>query len=279
MISDSSSTPGPLSPGNVVSAALRIYRDRFKTYFGLSARACLWLLVPVYGWAKYGMHTGLIARMAYQELINQPETPKQAYQQVNPKLWSFLGLGILFILIFIATYIVLGIAAVIVSLIVSTLLGPFLSLIGPSGVLITSIIGGLLFLAIFFFGLLWMASRLFLVEVPLALEPGNDATKSIGRSWALTKNSIVRIQLVVLATYLITLPLLLLTGILPQLLLLPRFEPGTAVYSIVYLILFAVSLAGSMVVLPFWQAAKGVLYYDLRSRREGLDLQIQPTDI
>jgi len=26
--------------------------------------------------------------------------------------------------------------------------------------------------------------------------------------------------------------------------------------------------------LPFWQVVKGVLYYDLRSRREGLDLKL-----
>lgn len=37
----------PLSVGNVVSAGLRIYRDHFKSYFGISLRATLWSFVPL----------------------------------------------------------------------------------------------------------------------------------------------------------------------------------------------------------------------------------------
>ena len=45
----SASTLGPLNPGNVVSAALRLCRDRFKTYFGLSLVAVLWASLPIIG--------------------------------------------------------------------------------------------------------------------------------------------------------------------------------------------------------------------------------------
>ncbi|MEM8505909.1 MAG: hypothetical protein AAF716_22495 [Cyanobacteria bacterium P01_D01_bin.1] len=269
-----SPSPGPLSPGNVVSAAIRLYRDRFKTYFGLSARAFLWLIVPVYGWAKYGMHTGLMARLAYQELVNQPETPGQAYQQLQPKMWSFLIVGILFILIFIAVYIGLVIASFVIGFVVVGVVGGLLSTIfGPAGVVVGSILSGILIFILFFFSVLWMATRLFLVEVPLAMEQSVDAGESIGRSWSLTKRSIGRIQLVVLATYLVTLPLLFVTNFLPQIIAL-QLEPGSAAASAVSLVIFIVSIAANILILPFWQAAKGVLYYDLRSRREGLDLTL-----
>jgi hypothetical protein len=32
-------------------------------------------------------------------------------------------------------------------------------------------------------------------------------------------------------------------------------------------------------VMPFWQSIKAVIYYDLRSRREGLGLQLRDHDI
>ena len=45
---DSSATPGsqlgPLNPGNVVSAAIKLYRDRFKTFFMLALMATLWIV-------------------------------------------------------------------------------------------------------------------------------------------------------------------------------------------------------------------------------------------
>ncbi|MEM6451059.1 MAG: hypothetical protein AAF703_12170 [Cyanobacteria bacterium P01_D01_bin.105] len=274
MISDATSRPGPISPGNVVSAALRIYRDQFKVYFSLSARAILWVLVPVYGWAKYAMHTGLMARMAYQTLTNEPETARQAQKQVNPKMWSFLWIGFLLAFIFIAAYIVFAIVSGVVGFIMAFVVGGLLSsVLGETGIIITSILTGLIALGIFFIGLLQLASRLFIAEVPLAMEDGIGASDSIGRSWSLTKKSIGRIQLVVLATYLVTLPLMLVTNILPQLLLL-RMDPTSPAYALLNIVLIVVSIAASIAVLPFWQAAKGVLYYDLRSRREGADLKI-----
>jgi hypothetical protein len=35
------------------------------------------------------------------------------------------------------------------------------------------------------------------------------------------------------------------------------------------------SWGGGPVVIPFWQPMKAIIYYDLRSRKEGLGLQIR----
>jgi len=35
------------------------------------------------------------------------------------------------------------------------------------------------------------------------------------------------------------------------------------------------SFASGALVTPFWQAMKAIIYYDLRSRKEGLDLQMR----
>ena len=275
MTSSLYSTPGPLNPGDVVSAALRIYRDRFKTYFGISAKAILWLIVPIYGWAKYSMYVGLMSRLVFQELMNAPETPRQAHQQLKPKLWSFLWLGfLLFIILTVAFFIVIIATTIVVGITGTAFTSLLAAIFGPGGSFFGVLITGLLFAAVFIIGLLQVVSRLMIAEVPLAIEPQIGATDSIRRSWQLTESSIVRIQFVVLAAYLITLPFTLIVGFLPQIFLF-TLEPGTLAYSLLYIFSLILSLLANMLTLPFWQAVKGVLYYDVRSRREGLDLKIE----
>ncbi len=243
-----------------------------KCTLGLAARAILWIFVPVYGWAKYGMHTGLMSRLAFQELVNQPETPREAQRAVQPKMWSFLWLGFLLLGIFLASYIVIGLCMTIAGAVVGGVVGAALSAIfGPGGALFGTIVTAIIVLLGIIFGLLWVVSRVFIAEVPLAME-ALGASDSISRSWQLTKSSIVRIQFVVLAAYLVTLPAIVVT-FLPQLVQL-RMDPNSAAYNLVTVLSLFISLGFNIALLPFWQVVKGVLYYDLRSRREGLDLNM-----
>ena len=99
----------PLSVGNVVSAALRIYRDRFKLYFSLALTAYLWVLIPIYGWARCYAIFGTISRLAFQELIERPESVDDARRHVIPRMWNFMLAGILVFLIFLAAMLGVGI--------------------------------------------------------------------------------------------------------------------------------------------------------------------------
>jgi len=314
--SDSSSSPlGPLNPGDVVSAALRLYRDRFKTYLQLSALATLWIfaglvgmgltvgllagilgaiggeglgiigallgavlgLFPLlYGIAKYTMIASVIGRLSFSDLVNQPETSLDVRRALNPKLGQFLSLSFLLSLAFMAAYLVSLLAAALVGigagLVVGGLLGALTN--GTVGGIVGSILGVVLGLAIFVLGLVWVVSHLFIPEVVLAVEPNQDAGSSLSRSWELTQKSMGRIQIVFLATFLIQLPVLSVTNSLPSLLLafVPDHMVAVVISQGIGLIL---SFAGSILILPLWQAVKGVLYYDLRSRREGLDLELR----
>ncbi|MEH2455538.1 hypothetical protein [Nostoc sp.] len=49
--------------------------------------------------------------------------------------------------------------------------------------------------------------------------------------------------------------------------------------AIVYLLILVTAFLVSAVILPFWQAIKAVIYYDLRSRREGLGLKLRDREI
>lgn len=314
--SDASSGPlGPLNPGDVVSAALRLYRDRFKTYLQLSALATLWILggivgmaaavglfagllgaiggeglaigggllgalvgvLPLlYGIAKYTMIASVIGRLSFSDLINQPETSLDVRRDLNPKLGQFLSLGFLLTLAFMVAYLVAALAAALVGvgsgLVVGGLLGALTN--STVGGIVGTILGVLLGIAIFTLGLIWVMSHLFIPEVVLAVEPNQDAGSSLSRSWELTQKSIGRIQIVFLATFLIQFPVLSVTSYLPSLFF--AFLPDSITVIVVSQVIgFIFSLAGSILILPIWQAVKGVLYYDLRSRREGLDLELR----
>lgn len=314
--SDASSGPlGPLNPGDVVSAALRLYRDRFKTYLQLSALATLWIfagiagmavtvgllagilgaiggeglaigggllgalvgVVPLlYGMAKYTMLASVIGRLSFSDLINQPETSLEVRRALNPKLGQFLFLSFLLTLALMAAYIVATLAAALVGVGSGLVVGGILGALTNSAVggIVGTILGVLLGFAIFTLGLIWVVSHLFIPEVVMAIEPNQDASSSLSRSWELTHTSIGRIQIIFLATFLIQFPVLAVTNYLPSIFLV--FLPNSvAVVVVGQVVGFVFSLAGSVLLLPLWQAVKGVLYYDLRSRREGLDLELR----
>ncbi|MEG5171947.1 DUF975 domain-containing protein [Microcoleus sp. B3-D7] len=266
----SSGPTGPLSVGNVVSASLRIYRDHFKSYFSLALVAYLWLLVPIYGWAKYSAIAGLISRLAFGEVREKPETVSDARREVNPRMWSFLWAGILTFLIFLGVSLVGGIAMFFVGMGAGALFGQNFTLV--AAFLLVAVIA---FLIIY----IRLFSRLLIIEVPLAIENNIGASSAIGRSWKLTKGSVGRIQWIVFVGILVSLPITIVVQILTvivQVVLSKVLGAESGLFYLVYYIMIVgVSIGSGALVTPFWQAMKAIIYYDVRSRKEGLGLQMR----
>ncbi|MEH2005296.1 hypothetical protein [Nostoc sp.] len=194
----------PLSIGNVVSAAVRLYRSHLKTYLKLALIAHLWIIVPIYGWAKYAAISGLISRLAFGELIYQPESVQTASSHVNPRLWSFLSVGFQVGISLLVIY--LGLA--IVGGVVASLLGLVLrGILGTTGAIVATTLAIIVTVVIVLLGLTWFYSRWVVAEVPLAVEENINSGESVARSWELTKASVFRIQGVVLVAFIVTLPL------------------------------------------------------------------------
>ena len=262
---------GPLSVGNVVSASLRIYRDHFKSYFGLAFVAYLWLLVPIYGWAKYSAIAALISRLAFGEVRENPETVSDARREVNPRMWSFFWAGTLTSLIFLGVSVVGAIAIAI--------LGGGAAAIFRENYLI---IGALVAVAVIAFLIIYIRiiSRLLIVELPLAMENDVSSSSAIGRSWELTKGSVGRIQWIVFVGILVSLPITIFVpgifGAIMGSILTAFLDPTSGIFLIVSnLLTLPVSFGSSALLLPFWQAMKAIIYYDVRSRKEGLGLQMR----
>ncbi len=256
----------PLSVGNVVSTGFRLYKTHFKNHFKLSLIAHLWLFVPFFGWAKYAAAHGLLSRLIFAELINQPETISDARLKIDPRKWSFLSVGfqvgVRVVLVYLGLIVVLGIVGVALSAVLG----------GVAPIAIGSLV--VIGICLLILAITWFYSRLVISEVPLAVEEGMNSSQSIDRSWSLTESAVFRIQGVVLVAFVITLPLIFFSNYVLLLFMIP-LEQGSTLYQTLNLIQTIISLFGAAIIMPFWQAIKAVLYYDLRTRREGLDLSLR----
>jgi len=250
----------PLSVGNVVSASVRLYRDRFKLYFGLAFQALLWGIVPIYGWAKLYQIQGIISRHALSEFAEQPETIDSIRNRLDRKMWDFWIAQILVGLIAFGVNFALSIVSGIIVGIVS----------GLEGII------NLVTLGIY----LWVYAHFFITELPLAVEENMNPKTAIKRSWELSKGLIPNIMGIIAVATLLTIPLGLIVLIpilitIPTVLINPSPEALlTALGMLVPLLIISFACMG-LLVMPFWQIIKSLIYYDLRNRREGTGLQLR----
>jgi hypothetical protein len=311
----SSSDPiGTLSVGNVVSTAVTLYKSNFRDYFSLALRSVGWLFLGFLGIAlvsgaiavnnavltllvtiawlvffcfclgKSMVSRAVISRLAYQQLANQPETKLEASRRLAPKPWKFLRLalwlGLFLVGVFILAYLALlaiGGLGVFLGTQISGWIGELIA-----GIFILGAIAVFLWLILSFY------SQWFVAELPLALDDRLEALESIGRSRQLSKPFVVRIQFIVLVAFLITLPLTALANaptiayyvMLMNQIVQAGVDP-TAIQAMsgnLLILQIAGLVLGFLVelfVVPFWQAIKSVVFFDVQSRREGADLQMR----
>ncbi len=322
-MSRSSSSIGPLSIGNVVSASLRLYRDNLKTYLGIALTASLWAfspfllglviaglialnfstntsLIPIiilvflvwlvavfYCGAKSLKNSALISRLAFGMLADKPETKTLASESIQPKMWDFLWVQLLLSA-------VMGVVNIGLSLVQSLTVGALTfilaRILGNNNplVLLITVVGQFLLLGIY----LWVYARFFIPEVPLAIETKVSSSDALNRSWTLSKGMATQIALIVFVAFLITLPIYAI-AMVPLIIsfasLLASFggilgvggglNPTAVVSALIGPLLLTILFffTANIATLAFWQAIKAVIYYDLRNRKEGLDLQLRDT--
>jgi hypothetical protein len=305
---------GTLTVGNVISASVTLYKSNFKRYFQVSLRATAWAVamvlavvvltfiggilygvtnsvlvaiplgligigVVLYCLARYSTDRAVIARLAYQELIDRPETISTATQALIPRIWGFLRLawliGLYIFLVFFIGYILLAIG-----------IGFCIGFIGalkltnnPVAVGLGVIVSIGLF-CLFMFTIVRYYSYWFIAELPLAVEASTSAGFSMRRSKDLSRNMVRRVMLIIAIALLITLPISVIgnaPSTIGQLMANPTLSPDVATQSKGNMLMyggFFLGVASELIVVPFWQAIKAVIYYDLRNRREGSDLVI-----
>ena len=279
----------PLSIGNVVNVSFQLYRLHLKLYLKLSLIAYLWLLVPLYGWAKFFAISGLISRLAFCELTGSPESVKTANQYVRRRMWSFLLKEIILILVlFLSLFMSLIFTGLAIKYLNLNALVIYFSNVTfyrkkpwlPALIMLAILIA---ILACIFLPTLWLYSRFFITDLPLAFEDKINAFNTFIRSWKLTRRYSFNIQLILLLTVLVLTPLQLLfyltisisLGIVSYIssFLLSNYNSS---YISGLLDLLTVGIIGVSwaIILPLMQAIKAVVYYNVRLRREGFGLQL-----
>ena len=269
------------TPGNLVNVGVELYRQDFKTYVKLAASAYLWILVPVYGWAKFLALSALISRLAYWRLLGQPEDLAHSRTSVSGgKMWRFLTLAFLVGFLYLAGYMVLAIGAIIVTVALGfALVTVAVPTFGENiGAVIVGGIVAIVAMGVLAIGLLWLGARLSIPDTVLVIEGHQAADRGIGRSWNLSQGNVIRLTVVISTTFTIVLPVLMFTNYLPS--ILPIFvAENTSLYVIANIGSFAFSILSGILTLPLWQCIKAVVYCDLRMRREGVDLTLRDHEL
>jgi hypothetical protein len=284
----------PLNIGNTINTAFRLYRDRFQTYVFFAVRACLWSLLPlvlqlilsqllyqtitpeegsdiglrlflfpiqIFSAAKSLFNNAVISRLAFQDIIYQPETAGQAEKKVKPKMWRLWWMQVLLGL--------LG-AAIILPITLSLVLVSFIPILGVWLILLASFC-----LPVFF---LWLSARICIAELPLVIEDNLGSWQAIKRGWHLTKNSAWRIVGVIFIAILLIIPVYLLSVALASIPFWfnssedwqtltenPLFLQQMAMFSYGLTTIF---LLLNILLVPFWQSLKSVIYNHLLNQKK-----------
>lgn len=283
-----------LSIGNVINVTLHLYRAHLKLYLKLSLFAYLWLLVPLYGWAKFLSISALISRLGFYELMGQPESVRDAERYVRPRTWSFLFTSILIFFVLFGTLII---SFILTGLFLSItrmekVIAPLESVSDEKFVrnhillsvffLILLLLFLLIFLACLFLPSVWIYSRFFILDLPLSSESNVNAIQSLCRSWKLTRGYFWAIQIIFIISMFLFLPieiLIYLTGELINVVTSKLAASFISSYSLADSILvemfsWGITLFNAVIIMPFFQLIKAVVYYNLRLRREGLGLRL-----
>ncbi|MEH2455537.1 hypothetical protein [Nostoc sp.] len=234
-MSENFGSPGqiqPLSVGNVVTAGFRIYRSHLKSYFFLALIGYLWSLLPFlffipavialswnlrfnnnsllvwlivvliglivyfYALGKFLVNAAIISRLAFGELVNQPETVNTARSQVKPRLWMFV-LTVLLLLVICFVLLLL--------FVISLSLLQVLQWIKPLNLILPLI--NILAFIIILAAIFWFTARFFIADVLIGIEDNLDPITTISRSWDLSKKNALRIISILSVSLLITMPI------------------------------------------------------------------------
>lgn len=297
-----------MNVGSLVSAAFQLYRLHLKSYLSITWRATLWILLALLclfaplvllalsveaspAWiglmvllipvgivlmiicsARAGMNITLISRLAYGELIQQPESVEAGRREMRPRMWRLFRAQI-FVNLLLA---VINFGTAMVQSFFTGIATVALGTNSPVAGALSAIIY-LLTLGVY----MWFYARWSIPELPIAIE-NVSSSQAVTRSWDLSKGNAMRVLTVLFVALLVTLPLYVLS-------FLPFLSTAIALASqvaadnraAIISLFIALGISGllflllNIFIIPFWQALKALIYHDLRNRREGLDLQLR----
>lgn len=258
----------PMSVGEILDAALSIYRDHFGTLVaimvicqgvpavmsvyvtgagGVQTYPGVWLAAVLLSWVGGLFSTGATIWVISEAYLGSEPTAADALRFAVGKAWRIFIAGL-------AKYLVIGLA---------TMVPVTLAMVGIAAAVQSAV--AILYVLAVLIGGIWLGLVLaagYSVVLPaVVLEPLPGATDSLGRSWHLTKGSRGRAIILGLVTFVFILLPFIVAGAVAA--MFPATQTTVRVAAeVVYPILY-----------PIVACAFTLLYYDLRVRKEAFDLQ------
>lgn len=218
---------------------------------------------------------GALANAVSRRYLRQPVSITSAYGFGGSRIFSLIVAGLLVSLLILTFSLIVvgifGLGVVLVAGLTSTQGG------GDAGAVLTTFVGFLSFLAIFALIMLIIigAAILFLFVTQAIVLEGHGAIAAMRRSLHLVRSSFWRVVGTVVAVYLMVQVLALIPTTAAGLGIGAIFNDPINDFGIRQSLSMLVSYGTQILVLPLLLIAYTVLYYDVRVRKEGFDLQWQ----
>lgn len=268
--------------GNTITVAIAIYKQNWKKYLTLSLIAHLWLLVPIYGWARYFAVAAWISKLSLNELVAQPDNIDQKQYFTIHSLFVFLFTALVTLFTIIVAIVLCYFFIVILLIFIALLLQIIFN--SPIVDNLDKIIDkeeGFAFWT-FFWGIILLFSlasalsyvRLFLTDFGLAGNQTDKLFSLIRKSYSLTKQKF-KIFSIILQSFFLVFPVWAISFffviIVSSLLLwgIERFIVSEININDVYLGLYFFIcwiVWTNLLTMPFWQSVKSVTYHELNQR-------------
>ena len=282
--------PGPLSLGDIIDRAFRLYRAHFGRLTGVLALVLIpWAVLFIavtYGVAtsqSAGLSllstlmsfadtfvTGLAGLAVYFTIVavlgGSRMSAGEAWRRALGRFWSWLGMTLLMGLAIIGV----AIPGYLLIFVPITLAGIEPSYSASGAFMIITIVLMLVGVLLAFIPLIYLTAR-WIVSVPALVVEGLGAKASLGRSWALTKRRVWRCVGFAVLIGLLS----ILVMFWPSLLTFAQLSGNAGGGASSLLTSVAVALLTKVLTIlwtPLQVAAYLFFYYDLRVRAEGYDL-------
>jgi hypothetical protein len=275
--------PMMMTIGDIITASFKLYLTNFQKFYWTTLKGMLWFLVPdlasrllplflgsqksslfviganlllIYFWANYFAGVLVVERLAFNELLVREESEETVRKAVLSKKWSLLWSIIPGTLVLISFIVVVAFTGFII-------IRPPTSHPEAYGFLLAiSVIASLLLLSF----AIWVITRFSFVYIALIIEDSPSTLQALKRSWALSKKSVLRLQVISTLGLILASPLIGLSYCATYLIHVYITSPWLSVpLELLKFVLIP------PLYLPFLNSVWVLAYLDLISRREGAD--------
>jgi hypothetical protein len=308
----------PMSTGDVIDRAVRLYRRNFTpliaivsvpTLIGYVVSLMFWygysnvvlntvnpgrvpadsVLVmmigmagmPVYGLVMLLTICGMSRVVGDNLMMGEPITFRRCLSAVRGKVGQIIALGLLIMALMFVGYLALIFVVIALALVIGLAGGLIASMHLPQwAIILLMVIVVLLAIAAALFVLSFVLARLVFMPQVLMIE-GETVGSALGRAFKLGKGNWHRVLAILLFTYFISLSLLGAMSITTgAILYLAGFLQEASLTSPLWNILYtSFNDIARMLALPIWIVSFTLLYFDSRVRKEAYDIELLAREV